>query len=128
MIIFSNDCSQNEIATARCFRYDARFDRWYDLAAMNEPRKDFVLVAVGYKLYIPDFASSQVPWLLFQLALLLRVTGFLYFSSEQQYNPLFPQSMLQTIRTQVRSDMKSIVMCHAQNLEHYTLKTKRRDY
>jgi hypothetical protein len=35
------------------------------------------------------------------------------------------QSMLQTIRTQVRSDMKSIVMCHAQNLEHYTLKTKR---
>jgi hypothetical protein len=45
------DSSQNEIATARCFRYDARFDRWYDLAAMNEPRKDFVLVAVDHKLY-----------------------------------------------------------------------------
>ena len=35
----------NEIATARCFRYDPRFDSWFELPSMNEARKDFVLVA-----------------------------------------------------------------------------------
>ncbi|XP_074645691.1 kelch-like protein 9 [Tubulanus polymorphus] len=37
----------NEIATARCFRYDPRFDTWYELASMNEARKDFSLVALN---------------------------------------------------------------------------------
>ena len=43
----------NEIATARCFRYDPRFDTWYELASMNEARKDFAMVAnsSGDKLY-----------------------------------------------------------------------------
>ncbi len=35
----------NEIATARCFRYDPRFDTWFELASMNEARKDFAMVA-----------------------------------------------------------------------------------
>ena len=34
----------NDIATARCFRYDPRFDAWHELPAMDEARKDFVLV------------------------------------------------------------------------------------
>ena len=41
----------NEIATARCFRYDPRFDSWYELTSMNEARKDFVLLAHEGKLY-----------------------------------------------------------------------------
>lgn len=41
----------NEIATARCFRYDPRFDSWYELTSMNEARKDFALLALGSKLY-----------------------------------------------------------------------------
>ncbi|KAK0062660.1 kelch-like protein 26 [Biomphalaria pfeifferi] len=41
----------NEIATARCFRYDPRFDSWYELTSMNEARKDFVVVAYNGKLY-----------------------------------------------------------------------------
>lgn len=41
----------NEIATARCFRYDPRFDTWYELTSMNEARKDFVLLALNGKLY-----------------------------------------------------------------------------
>ncbi|XP_005092148.1 kelch-like protein 26 [Aplysia californica] len=41
----------NEIATARCFRYDPRFDSWFELAAMNEARKDFVVVPYNGKLY-----------------------------------------------------------------------------
>lgn len=41
----------NEIATARCFRYDPRFDSWYELTSMNEARKDFVLLALNGKLY-----------------------------------------------------------------------------
>ncbi|KAH3769879.1 kelch-like protein 13 isoform X2 [Dreissena polymorpha] len=41
----------NEIATARCFRYDPRFDSWYELTSMNEARKDFVLLATEGKLY-----------------------------------------------------------------------------
>ncbi|XP_064641579.1 kelch-like protein 13 isoform X2 [Lineus longissimus] len=41
----------NEIATARCFRYDPRFDSWYELAAMSEARKDFALMAIGDILY-----------------------------------------------------------------------------
>ena len=41
----------NEIATARCFRYDPRFDSWYEMAAMNEARKDFCMVATGNRLY-----------------------------------------------------------------------------
>jgi hypothetical protein len=45
------DLSSQLSNNGRCFRYDARFDRWYDLAAMNGPIKDFVLVAVGHKLY-----------------------------------------------------------------------------
>ena len=45
----SND--NNEIATARCFRYDPRFDSWFELASMSEARKDFVIVASGMKLY-----------------------------------------------------------------------------
>ena len=40
-----------EIAMARCFRYDPRFDTWFESAPMNEPRKDFVLVALNKKLY-----------------------------------------------------------------------------
>uniref|UniRef100_A0A0B7A627 BTB domain-containing protein n=2 Tax=Arion vulgaris TaxID=1028688 RepID=A0A0B7A627_9EUPU len=41
----------NEIATARCFRFDPRFDSWYELPSMNEARKDFVVVAHNGKLY-----------------------------------------------------------------------------
>jgi len=41
----------NEIATARCFRYDPRFDSWFEIAAMNESRKDFVVVSLNGKLY-----------------------------------------------------------------------------
>ncbi|XP_046563463.1 kelch-like protein 26 [Haliotis rubra] len=41
----------NEIATARCFRYDPRFDFWYELSSMNEARKDFVVVAYNGHLY-----------------------------------------------------------------------------
>ncbi|KAL3860054.1 hypothetical protein ACJMK2_010226 [Sinanodonta woodiana] len=41
----------NEIATARFFRYDPRFDTWYELTSMTEARKDFVMVAVGKTLY-----------------------------------------------------------------------------
>ncbi|WAR12865.1 KLH26-like protein [Mya arenaria] len=41
----------NEIATARCFRYDPRFDTWYELTSMNEARKDFVLLADDKNLY-----------------------------------------------------------------------------
>ena len=40
-----------EIAMARFFRYDPRFDTWFEIAPMNEPRKDFVLVALNKKLY-----------------------------------------------------------------------------
>ncbi|XP_013408733.1 kelch-like protein 26 [Lingula anatina] len=43
--------SHNEIATARCFRYDPRFDTWYELASMTEARKDFVMVAYKGALY-----------------------------------------------------------------------------
>lgn len=45
----SND--NNEIATARCFRYDPRFDSWFELPSMNEARKDFVVVVHNRKLY-----------------------------------------------------------------------------
>ena len=45
------DTNYNNIATARCFRYDPRFDVWYELASMNEARKDFGMVAVGKNLY-----------------------------------------------------------------------------
>lgn len=45
----SND--NNDIATARCFRYDPRFDTWYELTSMNEARKDFVLIAYKKKLF-----------------------------------------------------------------------------
>ncbi len=41
----------NEIATARCFRYDPRFDFWFELSSMNEARKDFVMVAHNNMLY-----------------------------------------------------------------------------
>ena len=41
----------NEIATARCFRYDPRFDTWYEMSSMNEARKDFAMVAFENKLY-----------------------------------------------------------------------------
>lgn len=41
----------NEIATARCFRYDPRFDTWFELPSMNEARKDFVMVAHNKCLY-----------------------------------------------------------------------------
>ena len=41
----------NDIATARCFRYDPRFDSWYELTSMNEARKDFGLVAHGSFLF-----------------------------------------------------------------------------
>ena len=37
----------NDIAIARCFRYDPRFDAWHELPPMDEARKDFVLV--GHK-------------------------------------------------------------------------------
>ncbi|XP_048765786.1 kelch-like protein 26 [Ostrea edulis] len=43
--------SSTDIATARCFRYDPRFDTWFELASMNEPRKDFVMLALDSKLY-----------------------------------------------------------------------------
>lgn len=43
--------SSTDIATARCFRYDPRFDTWFELASMNEPRKDFVMLALGTKLF-----------------------------------------------------------------------------
>lgn len=46
------DCNENnEIATARCFRYDPRFDTWFELTSMNEARKDFALVANNGCLY-----------------------------------------------------------------------------
>jgi kelch-like protein 9/13 len=41
----------NEIATARCHRYDPRFDTWFELAPMNEARKDFAMVAFDSQLY-----------------------------------------------------------------------------
>lgn len=41
----------NEIATARCFRYDPRFDTWFELASMTEARKDFVMLSIGKCLY-----------------------------------------------------------------------------
>lgn len=41
----------NEIATARCFRYDPRFDWWFELTSMTEARKDFVVVALEGKLF-----------------------------------------------------------------------------
>ena len=41
----------NEIATARCFRYDPRFDSWFEIASMNEARKDFVLLESNNCLY-----------------------------------------------------------------------------
>ncbi len=41
----------NEIATARCFRYDPRFDVWYELSSMNEARKDFAMVSMNNRLY-----------------------------------------------------------------------------
>lgn len=41
----------NEIATARGFRYDPRFDSWYEMASMNEARKDFAMVSYHKKLY-----------------------------------------------------------------------------
>lgn len=41
----------NDIATARCFRYDPRFDTWFELSAMNEARQDFALVAFNNSLY-----------------------------------------------------------------------------
>ncbi|PAA60750.1 hypothetical protein BOX15_Mlig033334g1, partial [Macrostomum lignano] len=37
----------SEMASARCFRYDPRFDAWHELVPMNEARKDFALVATG---------------------------------------------------------------------------------
>ncbi|GFO30458.1 kelch-like protein 26 [Plakobranchus ocellatus] len=46
-----DSAENNEIATARCFRYDPRFDSWYELASMNEARKDFVVVAYDGKIY-----------------------------------------------------------------------------
>ncbi|RUS88524.1 hypothetical protein EGW08_003700 [Elysia chlorotica] len=46
-----DSAENNEIATARCFRYDPRFDSWYELASMNEARKDFVAVAFDEKIY-----------------------------------------------------------------------------
>ena len=42
----------NDIATARCFRYDPRFDSWFELASMNEARKDFAMVAFNHALYV----------------------------------------------------------------------------
>ena len=41
----------NEIATARCHRYDPRFDAWFELMSMNEARKDFALAAFEGHLY-----------------------------------------------------------------------------
>lgn len=41
----------NDIATARCFRYDPRFDTWFELSAMNEARQDFVIVPFNSSLY-----------------------------------------------------------------------------
>ena len=41
----------NEIATARCFRYDPRFDSWFEVAPMMEARKDFCMVVFGNKFY-----------------------------------------------------------------------------
>ena len=41
----------NEIATARCFRYDPRFDSWFELTSMNEARKDFVMVTNDNRLF-----------------------------------------------------------------------------
>ncbi|XP_069113518.1 kelch-like protein 26 [Argopecten irradians] len=47
---YDNQAS-NEIATARCFRYDPRFDTWYELASMIEPRRDFALVGLEGHIY-----------------------------------------------------------------------------
>ena len=41
----------NDIATARCFRYDPRFDSWYELPSMNEARKHFALLPFYGQLY-----------------------------------------------------------------------------
>jgi len=41
----------NEIANARCHRYDPRFDVWFELMSMNEARKDFAMVAFDGHLY-----------------------------------------------------------------------------
>lgn len=41
----------SEIATARCFRYDPRFDSWFELTSMNEARKDFSLIGMDKKIY-----------------------------------------------------------------------------
>ena len=41
----------NEIATARCHRYDPRFDVWFELMSMNEARKDFAMAAFDGHLY-----------------------------------------------------------------------------
>lgn len=46
-----DNSENNEIATARCFRYDPRFDVWVDLPSMNEARNDFALIASGHNLY-----------------------------------------------------------------------------
>ncbi|KAK2188925.1 hypothetical protein NP493_119g01051 [Ridgeia piscesae] len=46
-----DNTENNEIATARCFRYDPRFDSWFELASMNEARKDFVLLDCNNCLY-----------------------------------------------------------------------------
>lgn len=47
---YENQAS-NEIATARCFRYDPRFDAWYELASMIEPRRDFAMVGLDGNLF-----------------------------------------------------------------------------
>jgi len=41
----------NEIATARCHRYDPRFDVWFELMSMNEARKDFAMAEFDGHLY-----------------------------------------------------------------------------
>ena len=41
----------DEIATAPCFRYDPRFDSWFEMASMNEARKDSVLLESNNCLY-----------------------------------------------------------------------------
>ena len=46
-----DNSENNEIATARCFRYDPRFDVWVDLPPMNEARNDFALIASGHNIY-----------------------------------------------------------------------------
>lgn len=44
--------SSIDIVTVRCFRYDSRFDIWFELVFMNELRKDFVLLVLGIKFYV----------------------------------------------------------------------------